>query len=272
MEMERSRKLFIVLFWNILLTNTGEYLCRDVLLISFVYYLFFYFFGLFISSSLRNGEIRCWALFAIRFLYDWLRQVNLIAWFSFASLSPTQLYIIRFSQYCSAAICCHQPYFLITPRILFDSSHFCSVSRALSLSSQHLHSFDDAAATVAAHYFLLLMLWMCYIGFQQVVSLFTLYESLHSNFYAFFSPTQNLTPSIHNNFYLSFAVCNQFSRGVFSMLGAVSPESFDTLHSYSNTFQMPFVTPWFPEKVCMRFSETPIFFLLFFFQKYKYSF
>lgn len=33
------------------------------------------------------------------------------------------------------------------------------------------------------------------------------------------------------------------------MVGAVSPESFDTLHSYSNTFQMPFVTPWFPEKV-----------------------
>ncbi|CAG9136026.1 unnamed protein product [Plutella xylostella] len=33
------------------------------------------------------------------------------------------------------------------------------------------------------------------------------------------------------------------------MLGAVSPDSFDTLHSYTNTFQMPFVTPWFPEKV-----------------------
>lgn len=48
---------------------------------------------------------------------------------------------------------------------------------------------------------------------------------------------------------LSVTVCNQFSRGVFSMLGAVSPDSFDTLHSYSNTFQMPFVTPWFPEKV-----------------------
>ncbi|KYN08620.1 Glutamate receptor 1, partial [Cyphomyrmex costatus] len=43
--------------------------------------------------------------------------------------------------------------------------------------------------------------------------------------------------------------CSQFSRGVSSMLGAVSPDSFDTLHSYSNTFQMPFVTPWFPEKV-----------------------
>lgn len=46
-----------------------------------------------------------------------------------------------------------------------------------------------------------------------------------------------------------FSVCNQFQRGVFAMLGAVSPDSFDTLHSYSNTFQMPFVTPWFPEKV-----------------------
>jgi hypothetical protein len=33
------------------------------------------------------------------------------------------------------------------------------------------------------------------------------------------------------------------------MLGAVNPDSFDTLHSYSNTFKMPFVTPWFPEKV-----------------------
>lgn len=45
------------------------------------------------------------------------------------------------------------------------------------------------------------------------------------------------------------SVCNQFSRGVVSMLGAVAPDSFDTLHSYTNTFQVPFVTPWFPEKV-----------------------
>ncbi|ERL95649.1 hypothetical protein D910_00072 [Dendroctonus ponderosae] len=30
---------------------------------------------------------------------------------------------------------------------------------------------------------------------------------------------------------------------------SVSPDSFDTLHSYSNTFQVPFVTPWFPEEV-----------------------
>ncbi|KAK7793358.1 hypothetical protein R5R35_008509 [Gryllus longicercus] len=50
-------------------------------------------------------------------------------------------------------------------------------------------------------------------------------------------------------FKLSRLICNQFSRGVFAMLGAVSPDSFDTLHSYTNTFQMPFVTPWFPEKV-----------------------
>ncbi|GLV33707.1 Glutamate receptor IB [Carabus blaptoides fortunei] len=50
-------------------------------------------------------------------------------------------------------------------------------------------------------------------------------------------------------FKLSRLICNKFQRGVFAMLGAVSPDSFDTLHSYSNTFQMPFVTPWFPEKV-----------------------
>lgn len=46
-----------------------------------------------------------------------------------------------------------------------------------------------------------------------------------------------------------FAVCNQFSRGVFAILGAISPESFVTLHSYSNTFQMPFLSSWYPEKV-----------------------
>ncbi|KAL2719665.1 facilitated trehalose transporter Tret1-like [Vespula squamosa] len=45
------------------------------------------------------------------------------------------------------------------------------------------------------------------------------------------------------------SLCTQFSRGVYSILGVVSPDSFDTLHSYSNTFQMPFMTPWFPEKV-----------------------
>ena len=31
-------------------------------------------------------------------------------------------------------------------------------------------------------------------------------------------------------------------------MGSVDPESFDTLHSFSNAFEMPFVTPWFPEK------------------------
>ena len=44
-------------------------------------------------------------------------------------------------------------------------------------------------------------------------------------------------------------VCNHLSRGVQVMVGAVNPDSFDTLHSYSNTFQMPFLTPSFPEKV-----------------------
>ncbi|CAH1647577.1 unnamed protein product [Spodoptera littoralis] len=50
-------------------------------------------------------------------------------------------------------------------------------------------------------------------------------------------------------FKLSRLICNQFARSVVAMLGAVAPDSFDTLHSYANTFQMPFVTPWFPEKV-----------------------
>lgn len=80
-------------------------------------------------------------------------------------------------------------------------------------------------------------------------------------------------------FYFLFPVCNQFSRGVFSMLGAVSPDSFDTLHSYSNTFQMPFVTPWFPEKVnfithfiVQSFSTTEIYLFCFKFwlQHFRY--
>ena len=41
----------------------------------------------------------------------------------------------------------------------------------------------------------------------------------------------------------------QFDRGVYSLMGSVDPESFDTLHSFSNAFEMPFVTPWYPEKV-----------------------
>ncbi|XP_044734637.1 glutamate receptor 1-like [Chrysoperla carnea] len=31
-------------------------------------------------------------------------------------------------------------------------------------------------------------------------------------------------------------------------MGAVSSDSFDTIHSYSNSFQIPFLTPWFPKK------------------------
>lgn len=48
------------------------------------------------------------------------------------------------------------------------------------------------------------------------------------------------------------------------MVGAVSPESFDTFHSYANTFQMPFLTPWFPEKVSkpLRMSTIHVFICL----------
>ena len=38
------------------------------------------------------------------------------------------------------------------------------------------------------------------------------------------------------------------------MVAAVQPDSFDTLHSYANTFQMPLVTPWFPENVSKLFN------------------
>lgn len=65
-------------------------------------------------------------------------------------------------------------------------------------------------------------------------------------YYLFFFP--QLCISLFN-ITVFFSVCSQFSRGVYSMLGSVSPDSFDTFHSYSNTFQMPFVTPWFPEQV-----------------------
>lgn len=57
-------------------------------------------------------------------------------------------------------------------------------------------------------------------------------------------------------FFFSFVpVCTRFSNGVASMLGAVSSNAFDTLYSYSNTFHVPFVTPWFPEKVLNATSD-----------------
>lgn len=41
----------------------------------------------------------------------------------------------------------------------------------------------------------------------------------------------------------------QLERGIFALLGTVDPESFDTLLSYANAFEMPFVAPWFPESM-----------------------
>lgn len=48
---------------------------------------------------------------------------------------------------------------------------------------------------------------------------------------------------------LTRIVCRQFERGIFAMVGTVDPESLDTLHSYANAYEMPFVTPWFPESM-----------------------
>lgn len=44
-------------------------------------------------------------------------------------------------------------------------------------------------------------------------------------------------------------VCTQLSRGIYALVGAVSADSFSTIHSYTNTYHMPFFSPWFPEKV-----------------------
>lgn len=78
-----------------------------------------------------------------------------------------------------------------------------------------------------------------FLGYPPIIFLTSIL--FHEFSHLFYSPSPL--------FLFLLPVCNQFSRGVFTMLGAVSPESFDTLHSYSNTFQMPFVTPWFPEEV-----------------------
>ena len=48
---------------------------------------------------------------------------------------------------------------------------------------------------------------------------------------------------------LFYAVCTQLSRGIYALVGAVSADSFGTIHSYTNTYHMPFFSPWFPEKV-----------------------
>ena len=44
-------------------------------------------------------------------------------------------------------------------------------------------------------------------------------------------------------------VCRLLERNISALLAAVDADSFDTIYSYSNTFNVPFITPWFPEKV-----------------------
>ncbi|XP_043243542.1 glutamate receptor 1-like isoform X2 [Amphibalanus amphitrite] len=62
-------------------------------------------------------------------------------------------------------------------------------------------------------------------------------------------PTVSVINTV-NVYKISRLICDKvFSLGVHLMLGYVNPDAFDTLHSYANTFQMPFVAPWFPQKV-----------------------
>jgi hypothetical protein len=51
-------------------------------------------------------------------------------------------------------------------------------------------------------------------------------------------------------------VCRLLERNISALLAAVDADSFDTIYSYSNTFNVPFITPWFPEKV--RLKKLPI--------------
>ncbi|KAK2715401.1 hypothetical protein QYM36_010124, partial [Artemia franciscana] len=52
-----------------------------------------------------------------------------------------------------------------------------------------------------------------------------------------------------DSFKLSRLICNHLSRGIYALIGAVGPEAFGILHSYSNIFHIPFLTPWYPQKI-----------------------
>ena len=48
---------------------------------------------------------------------------------------------------------------------------------------------------------------------------------------------------------LTKIVCRQFDRGIYALVGTVDPESLEILHSFANAYEMPLVTPWFPESI-----------------------
>lgn len=53
-----------------------------------------------------------------------------------------------------------------------------------------------------------------------------------------------------NVYKISRLVCDKvFSLGVHLLLAYVNHDAFDTLHSYANTFHVPLVAPWFPQKI-----------------------
>lgn len=178
-------------------------------------------------------------LFLILFflvVYDWLWQLSLIALFC--------IFSSQFHHSCCPSVrrfSTTRPNdfqnFLCHALLSFVFNCICTLLSTI-VSNYTWYIFFSVSSSVVIFVAIRVNLLFFPVTNFNKLSLFplTLSESLNFNWWIY-------------KFYLSFAVCNQFSRGVFSMLGAVSPESFDTLHSYSNTFQMPFVTPWFPEKV-----------------------
>uniref|UniRef100_T1IX33 Glutamate receptor n=1 Tax=Strigamia maritima TaxID=126957 RepID=T1IX33_STRMM len=61
--------------------------------------------------------------------------------------------------------------------------------------------------------------------------------------------------STTNIFKISRIICKRFSQGVHALIGMIHPDSFEVFQSYSNTFQIPFITPLYSGKTDKRHSD-----------------
>ena len=63
---------------------------------------------------------------------------------------------------------------------------------------------------------------------------------------------QPLSDGIDAKFVQSVSVCAILKNGTFAMVATTTATSYETLISYSNTFQIPFVSPSFPYHTRLR--------------------
>lgn len=63
-------------------------------------------------------------------------------------------------------------------------------------------------------------------------------------------PVSTLTTSylLLPRYWSYFPVCSQMERGIFALIAPTSDPSYDTFAAYSNMFQMPLVSPAFPQQ------------------------